>query len=239
MRRRRALPLSVPVPFRTPSSAIATRDALIGVLTVVDALHDIAKPEHGTVVAGAIGDLVAVAEPRAPRLVIDLELSIAVGFAIRRFETLGMRSERDDTVATSTWDVISWAAMEQAGGAPERHVPWIAYGVLAGYFISRHGRAAMTAVRDELEVWIRARGRVTHSAHWEGRLVADFGIDSTDRMTAYSYLPLRPSGPERMHDQLLFDAAWDDYAESLGRGRPNGTPRLDAMFPLAWEPPIS
>ena len=227
----------MPVPFRTPSSSISSRTALIDVLTVVDALHDLAKPEHGTVVAAAIADLVEIAEPRAPRLIIDLELAIAVGFAVRRFETLRLRRERDG-VPPETWDVLAWAAMEQAGDAPERHVPWIGYGVYAGYYVSRRGRAAIDAVRTEFEHWVASRAPMTHSAYWEGRFMADFGVDGSGRIVAHNYLPLRPAGAERMHDQLLFDTAWDDFAEQLGRGRPNGTPLLDAIFQLAWDPPV-
>jgi hypothetical protein len=210
------------------------------VLSVVDSLHDLAKPEHGTVIASAITDLVERAEPRAPRLIIDIELAIAVGVAIRRFETLALRSERDnESVQTSTWDVIAWGAMEQSGGAPERHVPWVAYGVHAGYYVSRVGRPAIAEIRRAFEAWLLGRGSVTHSVYWEGRLVGDFGVDATGRMGAHSYLPLRPSGAERMHDQFLFDSAWDDFATALGRGRPNQTPLLPHTFPFAWDPPIA
>jgi hypothetical protein len=199
---RRALPLAVPVPFRAPSSSLALRADLVEVLGVVDALHELAKPELGTIVGAALADLLPHVEPRADRLVIDLELAIAVGFAVRIFETLGLRKERDDTsVPVSTWNVIAWAAMEQAGGAPDRHVPWIAYGVHAGYYVSRIGRPAITTVRDAFEHWQAGRSPVTHTVTWEGRLVADFGVDGEGRIGAQNYLPLRPAGIERLHDQ--------------------------------------
>ena len=35
------------------------------------------------------------------------------------------------------------------------------------------------------------------------------------------------------YDPLLTGAE-DDYAERLGRGRPNGTPVLDSMFTFVW-----
>jgi hypothetical protein len=222
------------------SSAVGDRAALVEVLVVIDALHELAKPEQGTVVATALVDLVAAAEPAAPRLVLDLELAIAVGVAVRRFEVLDPRAAREDgAVRVETWDVLAWAAMEQAGEAPERHVPWIAYGVLVGYYVSRLGRPAITAVRDELARWVATRGTVTHSVRWEGRLLADFGVDRDGRMFAHSYLPLRPAGAERLHDELLFDTAWDEFADGLGRGRPNGTPVLRSLFALTWAPPIA
>jgi hypothetical protein len=234
MRRRTRLPLTVPVPFRTPTTAVATRAELLEMLTVVDALHDLTKAEQGTVVAGALRDIVDQAEPRADDLVIDLELAIAVGVAVSHFESLVGRAPNDDTVTLATWNVLAWAAMEHAGGAPERHGPWIAYGVLTGYYVARVGRPAVSATRAALEKWMRERIPPIYSARWEGRLVGDFGIDADGRIAAYNYLPLRPSGIEHLHDEVLFDLAWDDLAERVNRGRPRATPRLDNTCRFEW-----
>jgi hypothetical protein len=238
MRRRQTMRLAVPQPFQVPASHLESRDELVEVLATVAALQELCKPEEGAMVVGSFADWLVAADPLATRIVYDVELATATGFAAHRFEALVGRGGGRDEIDRSTFEVLAWAAMEQAGTAPERHGPWIAYGIQVGYFVARRGRAGIGEVQEILQDWVRARVPTTHTAFWEGRLIADFGLTSTRRVVGYSYLPLRPVGIERMHDELLLQVAYDDYSERFTGQRPTGTPRMPAVFPIGWAPSL-
>ena len=132
-------------------TSCGSRGELIAILLLIDKLHDETRPAEGTFFANAFTDELRLAEPTAHTLENDFTVAIAVGLAMHRVAHSSPElASGNDTVAPVIANALSWAAMEQAADAPERHGPWLVYATHLGYVLARRGAGEVRVALNDL-----------------------------------------------------------------------------------------
>ena len=220
-------------------TSCGSRAELIAILVLIDKLHDETRPAEGAFFANAFADELRAAEPTAHTLEDDFTVAIAVGLAMHRLaQSSPELVSGNDTVAPVIANALSWAAMEQAADAPERHGPWLVYATHLGYVLARRGAGEVRVALNDLTTWRTHCPPMTHSAYFDQRLVLDIGAGTDGSVVARNYLPPRPAGIEHAHDTLLFQTACDDFTERLRGQRVHGTTRHGNLFRVEWKPTL-
>ena len=240
-----------PRPFRVTRCTIRDRDELVEVLRLVDAALQIRSEEDGDAAMRVVYDVLAAAEPSMSLVRDEFVNAASWGAAFHRLQLgesplVPASSLRADAgfVNALLWNALAWTGIEVSCRLEPRLSALGDYCVKVGYYVAHHGRTGAGALEAELASWAHENEQVlpdyTFRAYVESQLIGEFWIDVDSAPHARSAMPIRPARSiEKVYDDLLFDIAWDDLNDALGRGRPRKTSHLENLAPVEWEPKLT
>jgi hypothetical protein len=250
-RTRKHVSMPAPRPFRITKCTVGDREDLVQTLQLVDAAMTLRKESDGAAAMAIVYDTLVAAEPSLLLARDDLFAAASWGAAYHRLQ-LGecpdipaesLRAE-PGFIDSRLFNAIAWTGIEVGGRLEPRISALGDYCVRVGHYVAHNGGSGVTALEAELTSWAHETAAAlrdhTFRAFSENQLVGEFWLDIDGAPHGRSAMPLRPvHSIEKIYDDIIFDMAWDDLNDALGRGRPRKTEALDWLAPLTWEPPLS
>ena len=251
LRIRKQVALPVPRPFRLTRCTVASRGEVARVLTLVDAAFALRRDEDGAVATSVVFERLVAAEPELAEFRDDFAYAASLGVALQRVQSgeahnVSAASVKSDSnhLDLALWNALGWAGIEIAGRLPARLAAYTDYGVRLGHYLAHHGISGVRNVETELHEWMTehtlSSAAQTFAASIDGHMVGEFWVDHDGTVRGRTTMPIRPARSiEKLYDELIFDIAWDELHESLGRGRPRKTEPLDHLVAIDWEPTLA
>ena len=240
--------MPAPRPFRVTRFVVRDRDELTHILQIVDAALSVKRIHDGDAVMRIAYDVLLSFEPTIEPVREVLEDAASWGAAIHRVEVDAIAESipslpTSDTghVDLATWNALAWTAFEVSCRLESRICALADYFVKAGYFVAHHGASGEVLLKKELAAWVLDNESAVSGNRFEatiaGHHFATFWCDDAGTLHARRASPLRSANSaESIYEDLLFDIAWDDVNERLGRGRPRKTTQLSRLAPIVVLP---